>query len=120
MPTRPDLRGNLKPPTLDPFCLFRFRVPRTGHEFLFDETVLDPHSDAHRVTFYLKARPQTDSFGTRDWRGRRAWLWTCGRAGGPADASLGGGRAREDSRGYPHRILYAIGYCRLCILHPVS
>ena len=77
--TRPDLRGNLKPPTLDLFCLFRFRVPRTGHEFLFDDTPLDPHYERHMGTFFFKMRPQTDSFGTCGWRGRRAWLWTRAR-----------------------------------------
>ena len=93
MPTRPDMRGNLNPPTLDLFCCFRFRVPCTGHDFLFDETVLDPHSDSHTGTIYLKSPPQTDSFGTRGCLGRGAWLWTRGRAGGHADATRGGGRA---------------------------
>ena len=55
-------------------------MPRTGHDILFDETVLDPHYERRMATFLLKARPQTDSFGTRHWRGRRAWLWTRGRA----------------------------------------
>ena len=78
--TRPDLRGNLKPPTLDLFCCFRFRVPRTGHDILFDYTPLDPCYERPMATFFFKARPQTDSFGTRDWRGRRGWLCTRGRA----------------------------------------
>ena len=72
--TRPDLRGNLKPPTFELFCFFRFRVPRTGHTFLTDETVFDPQSEAHVATFLLKSPPQTDSFGTRGWHGRGAWL----------------------------------------------
>ena len=81
MPTRPDLRGNLKPPTFELFCFFRFRVPRTGHTFLTDETVLDPqcpvggaYVQAYVATFLLKSPPQTDSFGTRGWHGRGAWL----------------------------------------------
>ena len=72
--TRPDLRGNLKPPTFELFWCFTFRVPRTGHTFHFDETVLDPQSEAHVATFLLKSPPQTDSFGTRGWHGRGAWL----------------------------------------------
>ena len=74
MPTRPDLRGNLKPPTFELFCFFRFRVPRTGHTFLTDETVLDPQSEAHVATIFFKAWPQEHFFSTRGWRGRRAWL----------------------------------------------
>ena len=53
MPDRPDLRGNLKPPTLDLFWLFRFRVPRTGHDFLSDDTPLNPQSEAHVATIFL-------------------------------------------------------------------
>ena len=49
-------------------------MPRTGHTFHFDETVLDPQSEAHVATFLLKSPPQTDSFGTRGWHGRGAWL----------------------------------------------
>ena len=68
MRTRPDLRGNLKPPTFELFWYFTFRVPRTGHTFHFDETVLDrvldPQSEAHVATFLLKSPPQTDSFCT--------------------------------------------------------
>ena len=60
--TRPDLRGNLKPPTLDLFCLFRFRVPRTGHDFLFDETPLDPHCERRMATFFLYKRACEDYF----------------------------------------------------------
>ena len=86
MQTRPDLRGNLKPPTLDLFCLFRFRVPRTGHEFLLDEAVLDPHYERRMATFFLKSPPQTDFFCTRGWRGRDAWLRMRGRTGGRASA----------------------------------
>ena len=68
-------------------------MPCTGRPILFYEKSLDPHSDAHTVTFYLKSPPQTDFFGTRGWHGRGAWLWTRGRAGGHADATRGGGRA---------------------------
>ena len=103
MPTRPDLRGNLYPPTLELFCLFRFRVPRTGRTIIFDETPLEPHYEAHTVTFFFKTRPQTDSFGTRGWRGRRTWLWTARNAGNPANVSRGDGRAREDGDSYLHR-----------------
>ena len=71
-------------------------MPRTGHDFVFDETVLDPHYEPRMATIFLKARPQTDFFGTGHWRGRRVWLWTRGRAGEHASASRGGGRARED------------------------
>ena len=53
---------------------FACRLPRTGHTFHFDETVLDPQSEAHVATFLLKSPPQTDSFGTRGWHGRGAWL----------------------------------------------
>ena len=74
MPTRPDLRGNLKPPTFELFCFFRFRVPRTGRTIYIDDTTLDPQSEAHVATFLLKSPPQTDSFGTRGWHGRGAWL----------------------------------------------
>ena len=96
MQTRPDMRGNLNPPTFDLLCLFCFRSSHTGHEFLTDETVLDPHYDSRTGTIYLKSPPQTDLFGTHGWRGRGAWLWTRGRAGGHTDATRGGGRARED------------------------
>ena len=74
MQTHPDMRGKPKPPTLDLFWCFRFRVPCTGLEFLCDYTPLDPHYERHMATFFLKARPQLDSFGKRDGRGRRAWL----------------------------------------------
>ena len=106
MPTRPDMRGNLNPPTLDLFWLFRFRVLCTGHDFLIDETVLDPHYERHMATFFLKARPQTDSFATRGCRGRRAWLGMRGRAGGGALASRGGGRASHDGEGLHRTSLY--------------
>ena len=62
MRTRPDLRGNLKPPTFELFCFFTFRVPRTGHEFLFDETPLDPHYETHMTTIYLYERACEDYF----------------------------------------------------------
>ena len=67
--TRPDLRGNLYPPTLDLFCSFRFRVPCTGHDILFDETVLDPQSEAHMATIFLYKRAPNQFFRRGDWRG---------------------------------------------------
>ena len=70
-------------------------MPRTGHDFVFDETVPVPHYERRMATFFLKARPQMDYFGTRHWRGRRVWLWTRGKAGGRASGSCGGGRARK-------------------------
>ena len=83
MQTRPDMRGNLKPPTLDLFwLLFRFRVSCTGHDFLFDETVLDPHYETHMATIFLygfTSSPPTSSFGRGDRRGWRGWLRTRGR-----------------------------------------
>ena len=93
MQTRPDVRGNLKPPTLDLFCFFRFRVPCTGLEFLFDYTPLDPRYERRMATFFFKSLPRTDFFGTRGWRGRGAWLRMRGRTGGRAFGSCGGGRA---------------------------
>ena len=73
-------------------------MPRTGHDFVFDETVLDPHYEPRMATFLLKARPQTYSFGTRHWRGRRAR--GCGRAGGREDARLGRAVAAEREKGW--------------------
>ena len=65
MQTSPDLRGKLKPPTFDLLCLFCFRSSHTGHEFLTDETVLDPQSEAHVATIFFKAWPQEHFFSTR-------------------------------------------------------
>ena len=65
VPTRPDLRGNLKPPTLDLFWLFRFRVPCTGRTILFDDTPLDPHYETHMATIFLYKRAPDESFRQR-------------------------------------------------------
>ena len=51
------------------FYLFRFLSLRTGQIYLFHQTVLEPRYERHMATFFLKERPQTDSFGTRDRRG---------------------------------------------------
>ena len=31
-------------------------MPRTGHDILFDETVLDPHCERRMATFFLYKR----------------------------------------------------------------
>ena len=98
-------------------------MPRTGHDFLFDETVLDPHSDSHTGTIYLKSPLQTDLFSTHSWRGRRAWLWTRGRAGEHASASRGGGRAREDMGKGLHRTpvpYYYVWYVGFALHRPAD
>ena len=49
-------------------------MPRTGHEFLFDYTPLDPRYERPMATFFFKARSQLDYFGTCVRPGRSAWL----------------------------------------------
>ena len=37
-------------------------MPRTGHDFLFDETVLDPHHETRMATIFLYKRACEDYF----------------------------------------------------------
>ena len=69
MQTHPDLRGKLNPSTLDLFWLLRFRVPCTGHDILFDETVLDPHYETRMATIFLYKRAPEQFFRRGDRRG---------------------------------------------------
>ena len=68
------LRGKLSFLTFHSFYLFRFLSLRTGQIYLFHQTVLEPRYERPMATFFFKARPQTDSFGTCDRCGRGAWL----------------------------------------------
>ena len=126
MQTRPDMRGNLKPPTLDLFWLFRFRVPCTGRTILFDETPLDPHSETHMATIYLYERACEDYFLYAQLPAVEpvaSLAWEV--VGGCSFASRGGGRATERER-TPEDI--PIGYCTpydtvayvFCIQYPRS
>ena len=37
-------------------------MPRTGHDFFFDETVLDPHSETRMATIFLYKRAPDEFF----------------------------------------------------------
>ena len=37
-------------------------MPRTGHDFLIDETVLDPHSETRMATIFLYKRAPDEFF----------------------------------------------------------
>ena len=37
-------------------------MPCTGHDFIFDETVLDPHSETHMATIFLYKRAPDEFF----------------------------------------------------------
>ena len=61
------VHARIAPRARVPFVLpprSRLLVCHTGHEFLTDETVLDPHHERHMATFFLKARPQEHFFDT--------------------------------------------------------
>ena len=57
-------------------------MPCTGHDFLFDETVLDPHSETRMATIFLYKRapdeffwhahsPRAEGVATHAWEGGR-------------------------------------------------
>ena len=57
-------------------------MPRTGHDFLFDETVLDPHYETRMATIFLYKRapdeffrhahsPRAEGVATHAWEGGR-------------------------------------------------
>ena len=61
-------------------------MPCTGHDFLFDETVLDPQSETRMATIFLYKRapdeffrhahsPRAEGVATHAWEGGRRRVW---------------------------------------------
>ena len=57
-------------------------MPCTGHDIIFDETVLDPHSETHMATIFLYKHapneffrhahsPRAEGVATHAWEGGR-------------------------------------------------
>ena len=78
-------------------------MPRTGHDFLFDETVLDPHSETRMATIFLYKRapdeffwhahsPRAEGVATHAWEGGRRRVCVARRR--PSEHDMGKGLHR--------------------------
>ena len=88
-------------------------MPRTGHDSLFDETVLDPHYETRMATIFLhKLAPDQFFRQRRSSRVERVGMhaWEDGRRRVCVARS---GRASHERDRTPHRT--TIGYCTIRI-----